>query len=326
MKEANDLVEAVAGNTYRNLHRPALITGGCFAVLAVFVSLLLILQHLRSYTNPSEQKWIVAVLFMVPVYATESLLSLWNHKLSLACDILRNCYEAFALYSFGSYLVACLGGEGRVLQILESDSKRQLVKPLMQEQEQDEEKQDHHVAALGRRPSMLNFFFHPCVIGSDLFDIERFGLVQYMILKTLCAFLAFLLEIFGVYGDGTFKWYYGYGLVGQMAIAAITHAYVFPAEPYHYIRPTTVKSISTKEKLKKTRVEAPGTSVTESVQDIVVHGGQHVVKDVVLTINQAMGPVEKGVTKIHQTFHRRSTSSGVEEGEAEILLENNHHS
>ncbi|CAN1224245.1 Protein LAZ1 homolog 2 [Linum grandiflorum] len=318
MKEANDLVEAVAGNTYRNLHRPALITGGCFAVLAVFVSLLLILQHLRSYTNPSEQKWIVAVLFMVPVYATESLLSLWNHKLSLACDILRNCYEAFALYSFGSYLVACLGGEGRVLQILESDSKRQLVKPLMQEQEQDEEKQDHHVAALGRRPSMLNFFFHPCVIGSDLFDIERFGLVQYM------------------------------------AIAAITHAYVFPAEPYHYIRPTTVKSISTKEKLKKlgsgtstsvedgekkdddecvmekketqTRVEAPGTSVTESVQDIVVHGGQHVVKDVVLTINQAMGPVEKGVTKIHQTFHRRSTSSGVEEGEAEILLENNHHS
>ncbi|CAN0912111.1 Protein LAZ1 homolog 2 [Linum grandiflorum] len=140
----------------------------------------------------------------------------------------------------------------------------------------------------------------------------------------------------------------------EMAIAAITHAYVFPAEPYHYIRPTTVKSISTKEKLKKlgsgtstsvedgekkdddecvmekketqTRVEAPGTSVTESVQDIVVHGGQHVVKDVVLTINQAMGPVEKGVTKIHQTFHRRSTSSGVEEGEAEILLENNHHS
>ncbi|CAN1224247.1 Protein LAZ1 homolog 2 [Linum grandiflorum] len=128
-----------------------------------------------------------------------------------------------------------------------------------------------------------------------------------------------------------------------MAIAAITHAYVFPAEPYHYIRPTTVKSISTKEKLKKLgsgtstsvedgekkdddEFEAPGTSVTESVQDIVVHGGQHVVKDVVLTINQAMGPVEKGVTKIHQTFHRRSTSSGVEEGEAEILLENNHHS
>ncbi|KAL5680720.1 hypothetical protein ACJX0J_007105, partial [Zea mays] len=56
-----------------------------------------------------EQKWIIAVLFMVPVYACESIISLWNSKLSLACDILRNCYEAFALYAFGRYLVACLG-------------------------------------------------------------------------------------------------------------------------------------------------------------------------------------------------------------------------
>lgn len=31
-----------------------------------------------------------------------------------------------------------------------------------------------------------------------------------MILKTVCAFLALLLELFGVYGDGEFKWYYGY--------------------------------------------------------------------------------------------------------------------
>lgn len=37
------------------------------------------------------------------------IISLLFPKLSLACDILRNSYEAFALYSFGSYLVACLG-------------------------------------------------------------------------------------------------------------------------------------------------------------------------------------------------------------------------
>lgn len=100
-----------------------------------------------------EQKWVVAILFMVPVYASESvrfylsedplpigsikfwlvqsvilanslscinalsfffffppqIVSLTFPKLSLACDILRNCYEAFALYSFGRYLIACLG-------------------------------------------------------------------------------------------------------------------------------------------------------------------------------------------------------------------------
>lgn len=31
-----------------------------------------------------------------------------------------------------------------------------------------------------------------------------------MILKTVSAFLALILEIFGVYGDGKFDWHYGY--------------------------------------------------------------------------------------------------------------------
>lgn len=31
-----------------------------------------------------------------------------------------------------------------------------------------------------------------------------------MILKTVCAFLALVLELLGVYGDGEFKWNYGY--------------------------------------------------------------------------------------------------------------------
>ena len=77
----------------------------------------------------------------------------------------------------------------------------------------------------------------PCVLGKDLLRIEKSGLVQYvsrkqfpsaslfsilldskifwivqMILKTVCAFLAFVLELFGVYGDGEFKWRYGYVL------------------------------------------------------------------------------------------------------------------
>lgn len=61
------------GTEYQHLHQPALIVGGCFAAVAVLTSIYLILQHLRSYTNPAEQKWVVAVIFMVPVYATESV-------------------------------------------------------------------------------------------------------------------------------------------------------------------------------------------------------------------------------------------------------------
>lgn len=46
-----------------------------------------------------------------------------------------------------------------------------------------------------------------------------------------------------------------------------------------------------------------------------------VVNDVVLTINQAMGPVEKGVTKIQEKFHSRSSSSEGKEEESELNVE-----
>lgn len=66
-------------------------------------------------------------------------------------------------------------------------------------------------------------------------------------------------------------------------------------------------------------MEAPGTSVTESVQDIVLEGGQRVVKDVVLTINQAIGPVEKGVAMIQETLHQRTV--GLDEEESDVKVE-----
>lgn len=79
-----------------------------------------------------------------------------------------------------------------------------------------------------------------------------------------------------------------------MAVAAIAHVYVFSAEPYHFLPVSKygkVTTETTKEALKleqghdekpamlertETKAEAPGTSVRESVQEIVLEGGQHV--------------------------------------------------
>ncbi|KAG5547007.1 hypothetical protein RHGRI_012887 [Rhododendron griersonianum] len=357
------------------------------------------------------------------------ILALWNPRLSMACDILRNCYEAFALYSFGSYLIACLGGERRVIELLEDESEKLLSKSLL-ERAEDKPMSEHR--------TLRNFFLQPCVLGKDLLTIEKFGLVQYvsarklsffiqhlsllnsiiswiaqMILKTVCAFLALILELFGVYGDGEFKWYYGYPYIAvvlsfsqmwalyclvqfynvtherlkpikplakfisfkaivfatwwqgvgiallctigilpkeekfqtglqdfliciEMAVAAVAHVFVFSAQPYQLLPVSEYGKVSTQEKLTlvegnkerptilektETEIEAPGTSVKESIQDIVVEGGQHVVKDVVLTINQAMEPVEKGVTKIQETFQHVSVSSDKEKEELEVKVE-----
>lgn len=49
---------------------------------------------------------------------------------------------------------------------------------------------------------------------------------------------------------------------------------------------------------------------------------KQVVKDVVLTINQAIGPMEKGVMKIQKTFHQKSVvSSDSEEEESDVTVE-----
>lgn len=83
-------------------------------------------------------------------------------------------------------------------------------------------------------------------------------------------------------------------LVCQMALAAVAHVFVFPAKPYHFVAVSEygkVATETTKAMLKiekgnkenpavyektETKVETPGTSVKESIQDIVVEGGQHV--------------------------------------------------
>ncbi|KAI3772762.1 hypothetical protein L6452_03955 [Arctium lappa] len=392
---------------YRDLHSLALIIAACCVLIALLLSSVLIIQHLKSYTNPEEQKWIAAVLFMVPVYACDSILSLWKPMFSLVCDILRSCYEAFALYSFGSYLIACLGGERRVVELLETEKEKLLNKPLLDGKD---------VKPDLNRTAICKFFRRPHVLGEELLQIEKFGLVQYMILKSFCSFLAMVLELFGVYGDGEFKWYYGYPYIAvvinfsqmwalyclvkfyhvtherlqpirplakfisfkaivfatwwqgvgiallcylevlpnqgrfqtelqdflicvEMAIAAAAHVFVFSAKPYHFYPASgygELSSETTKEVVKveesdeekpsviektETKVEAPGTSVKESVQDIVVEGGQHVVEDVKLTINQAIGPVGKGMTKIQETIHHLSVGDDDDNKKSEVEVD-----
>ena len=90
----------------------------------------------RYYSNPAEQRWIVRILFIVPVYAFESWLSLlffshdnyyvyfnairscfeamqWRSLISNC--MYRDCYEGFVIYNFLSLCYEYLGGEGNIM-------------------------------------------------------------------------------------------------------------------------------------------------------------------------------------------------------------------
>ena len=81
---------------------------------AMFITCHQIYQYLRFYTNPAEQRWIVRILFIVPIYAFESWLSLMffrEDNYYVYFNAIRDCYEAFVIYNFLSLCYEYLGGE-----------------------------------------------------------------------------------------------------------------------------------------------------------------------------------------------------------------------
>ncbi|KAJ0976946.1 hypothetical protein J5N97_012420 [Dioscorea zingiberensis] len=178
-----------------------IISAGFFVLVALVLSLFLIFEHLAVYSQPEEQKFLIGIILMVPVYALESLLSLGNSKVAFVCEIMRDCYEAFAMYCFERYLIACLGGEESTIQFMESQIEISSSMPLLEVEYAD---------GIIEHPFPLNCLLRHWYLGSDFYQAVKIGIVQYMILKTICALFAIILELFGVYGEGKFEWRYGY--------------------------------------------------------------------------------------------------------------------
>ncbi len=81
-----------------------------------------IFQHLRYYSVPEQQLWIVRILFIVPIYGFCSWLGLLLPSYAIYFDVVRSCYEAFVIYSFLSLCLAYLGGETAILSQMNGKS------------------------------------------------------------------------------------------------------------------------------------------------------------------------------------------------------------
>jgi len=93
------------------------ISGVCVWA-AILITCHQIYQYLRYYTNPAEQRWIVRILFIVPIYAFESWLSLLffrGNSYYVYFNAVRDCYEAFVIYNFLALCYEYLGGEGNIM-------------------------------------------------------------------------------------------------------------------------------------------------------------------------------------------------------------------
>ncbi|KAF6035595.1 hypothetical protein EB796_006098 [Bugula neritina] len=74
------------------------ITGAC-TFLALLITCHQIYTHIRYYSCPNEQRWIVRILFIVPIYSFDSWLSLMfinNDHYYVYFDSVRDCYEGMS--------------------------------------------------------------------------------------------------------------------------------------------------------------------------------------------------------------------------------------
>ncbi|VAH50475.1 unnamed protein product [Triticum turgidum subsp. durum] len=179
----------------------ATLVAGFFVLLALSLSMYLIFEHLSAYNNPEEQKFVLGVILMVPCYAIESYVSLVDPNITVYCGILREGYEALAMYCFGRYITACLGGEEKTIAFLKREGGSDSGQPLL-----------HHASEKGiiHHHFPVNYILKPWRMGTRFYQIIKFGIFQYVIIKTLTASLSLFLEAFGVYCEGEFNLRCGY--------------------------------------------------------------------------------------------------------------------
>ncbi|EIW74213.1 DUF300-domain-containing protein [Coniophora puteana RWD-64-598 SS2] len=80
------------------------IAGGC-AALTLLISMFSVLQHCRNYTRPHEQRQILRILYMPPVYAIISFFSYRFFRTYDYYSLIEAAYEAVTLSAFLMLLI-----------------------------------------------------------------------------------------------------------------------------------------------------------------------------------------------------------------------------
>ncbi|CAH8540309.1 unnamed protein product [Schistosoma turkestanicum] len=161
---------------------------GLVAFTAIVITCHQIYLHLINYTCPNEQRWVVRILFYVPIYAFESWLSLLflkHEDYYVYFDSVRDCYEAFVVYSFLSLCYEYLGGESCILSEIRG------------------------------RELPRSWAYCTCCIYGQTYTIEflRFckqATLQFCVIKPLTSIVTIILQAIGVYKHGIFSATNGY--------------------------------------------------------------------------------------------------------------------
>nr|VDC74729.1 unnamed protein product [Brassica rapa] len=164
--------------------KPPQITFYCSA-LSVFITVLLTLQlvsqHLSHWKNPKEQKAILIIVLMAPIYAVVSFVGLLDVKGSeiffLFLESIKECYEALVIAKF--------------LALMYSYLKISISKNIVPDGIKGRE--IHH--------SFPMTFFQPHVVRLDhrTLRLLKYWTWQFVVIRPVCSILMIALQIIGFY-------------------------------------------------------------------------------------------------------------------------------
>ncbi|XP_065826408.1 transmembrane protein 184B-like [Oscarella lobularis] len=165
--------------------QPARAISGVFTVLALLATTRQLYMHWRFYTEPKEQKWILRILFIVPIYSFASWLSLVFYQNYIYFDTVRDCYEAFVIYSFLSLCYEYLGGEMRIIE------------------------------AIGGKPVVRSWWAGTCCLPKFHYSLSflkfcKQATLQFCFIKPLVAIITIILHATGHYKDGDWSLNHAY--------------------------------------------------------------------------------------------------------------------
>jgi len=158
-----------------------------FAASACIVSFWLIFQHQQHMSNLNVQSKTVGIIWMIPIYAVDSFLSLWMPSVADYVNMLRDCYEAYVLYLFLSLMLSYLGCE-------------------------EEEGEYYLIAYLEKQPGQKKPFPFNYVCPQDLprgkefLRYCKFGTLQYCVVRPATTFAAIVMHLSGWYDESHWRW------------------------------------------------------------------------------------------------------------------------
>ena len=187
-------------------------SAGIMVLGTVIMSTRLVYLHLTHWYMPDVQKYVVRILWMVPLYSVQSWLSLRFHDARIYIDAIRDLYEAYVIASFLYYLIELLGGQDALQRTLQRKD-----------------------ASLGQHTFPISLFVQPWDMGVEFLLQCKHGVLQYVVIKTIATMLTFLLEFAGLYGEGIFDWRMAYPYLAFVLNISVMYALYCLVKFFHAV-------------------------------------------------------------------------------------------